>query len=57
MKMNKDQLFNELLHALQDLASFAPYASTGASEGMIRSKLRFIGETLIRAAEDGETKE
>ena len=55
--MNKDQLFNELLHALQDLVSFAPYASDGVSEGMLRSKLRAVGEKLISAAEDGENKE
>ncbi len=54
--MNKDELFKELLHAMQDLASFVPYVydGMGVTESMIRSKMRFVGETLIRAANDGQ---
>lgn len=51
--MKKDELFEELLHVIQDLASFAPYAHGGASEEMLRSKMRFAGERLIRAAGEG----
>lgn len=54
--MNKDELFKELLHAMQDLASFATYVcdGRGATESMTRSKMRFVGETLISAADDGQ---
>jgi len=50
--MNKIELFKVLLDSIRELSGFAPYAYEGATEGMIRCKLKSIGEKLIESAED-----
>jgi len=50
--MDRTELFKSILDAIRELSSFVPYAFDGASEGMIRSKLKAVGEKLILAAEE-----
>jgi len=50
--MDRTELFKSILDAISELSGFAPYAFEGGSEGMIRSKLKAVGEKLIQAAED-----
>lgn len=53
-EMDRTELFKVLLDAIRELSGFAPYAFDGAKEGMIRDKLRSVGEKLIEAANDEE---
>jgi len=41
-----------VLDAICELSGFAPYAFDGANEGMIRDKLREVGEKLLEASND-----
>ena len=52
--MDRTDLFKVLLDAIRELSCFAPYAFEGAKEGMLRDKLRSVGEKLIEAANDTE---
>ncbi len=52
LKMDRKELFKVLLDSIRELSGFAPYAFDGAKEGMIRDKLRAVGEKLIEASED-----
>lgn len=54
--MDRTELFKTLLDAIRELSGFATYAydGAGATEGMIRGKLRSVGEKLIEAANDEE---
>jgi len=47
-EMDRTELFKVLLDAIRELSGF------GAKEGMIRDKLRSVGEKLIEAANDEE---
>jgi hypothetical protein len=52
LKMDRTELFRVLLDAIRELSGFAPYAFEGAKEGMIRDKLRTVGEKLIEASNE-----
>lgn len=50
--MDRTELFKVLLDSIRELSGFAPYAFEGAKEGIIRDKLRAVGEKLLEAAND-----
>ena len=54
--MDRTDLFKVLLDAIRELSGFAPYAFECAKEGMMRDKLRSVGEKLIAAANDTEKR-
>ena len=50
----KTRLFKVMLDCVRDLSGFMPYAQEGATEGMMRDKMRSVADKLLVAVGDEE---